>query len=906
MTSTVQPRQRAPRFPVLTTKLLAPPARPDTIERPALDQRLSEGLAGRLIVIAAPPGFGKTTAVVNWHQSVVDQGWRLGWVALDRGDNDLSRFLTYLIHGFKVLGDDFGDDALSLLQSTERIGWHVAMTVLLNELEYNTQPVMLVLDDYHEIVEPEIHSALTYLIEHLPLTVRVVITSRSEPPLSLPLLRARRELTQIGIDQLRFTNEEALEFVNGVMQLDLTSQQVGELERRTEGWVAGLLLAALSVGESTDPENLISSFDGAHHFVFDYLAEEVLNRQSPELQRFLLLTSVLDQLSAELCEGVTGQRDSADILTQLDNANLFVVRLDQSRNWYRYHHLFREFLSSRLRRDDPEGWREAHLRAAGAYERQRLYHQAIGHAMAAEDFERVAGLMIETGMRTVKAGRAATLRGWLDALPDEMILARRELLTIRIWSALMERDLVQVGRLLDHFDESFGGDEYPVDEWCVLAIRVSVALLTGDLAGTIRLGDEALGRLPDDDTFGRSMVTVHMGTAYRMQGELTPAVEILTEGMALSEEVGNTPAWLIAASQRAIAWMTIGDLRLAHDAFREIIDIETKFGVTHLGFGIASHLGLAEILREWNRLDDAEEVLSQALGVLEGLEAGEQFGTKMYALLILVRLRMAQGRADEALKVVDDALSEASISDLSDWEFERAAAFRARTLLELHRVDDADFWAQSVEPPDLPLDSYREVTYQILARIDLARGRNEKAFELISHARDLAGESDLRRRFIELDCLAALALEAQGKHSEAASYLSRALDLAEPDGYRRVFVDDMAAHVPIVEELKSHRPADAIWTTAYLDSLLTDSGEELATGDPEEPVDVEELVDPLTERELEVLALLAEGLSNREAADRLFLSVGTIKRHTHNIYGKLGVNSRTQAIVRGQSLRLLD
>ena len=906
MTSTVQPRQRAPRFPVLTTKLLAPPARPDTIARPLLDQRLSEGLAGRLIVIAAPPGFGKTTAVVNWHQSIADQGWLLGWVALDPGDNDLSRFLTYLIHGFKVLDDDFGDDALSLLQSTEQMGWHVAMTVLLNELEHNTQPVILALDDYHEIEEPEIHSALTYLIEHLPLTVRVVITSRTDPPLSLPLLRARRELTQLGVDQLRFTNEEAQEFVNGVMQLDLTSQQIGELERRTEGWVAGLLLAALSVGETADSENLISSFDGAHHFVFDYLAEEVLNRQSPELQGFLLQTSVLDQLSAELCEGVTGQRDSADILTQLDNANLFVVRLDQSRNWYRYHHLFREFLSSRFRRDDPEGWREAHLRAADAYEQQRLYHQAIGHAMAVEDFERVADLMIETGMRTVKAGRAATLRRWLDALPDDMIMARRELLTTQIWSTLMERDLAKVVRLLERFEETFGGDDFPVDEWCVLAVRVSVALMTGDLAGTIKLGEEALERLPEDDAFGRSMVTVHMGTAYRMRGDLNPAVELLTEGMALSEQVENKPAWLIAASQRAIAWMTIGDLRLAHDAFREIIDIEASFGVTHLGFGIASHLGLAEILREWNRLEDAEEVLSGALEVLEGVEEGEQFGTKLFALLILMRLRMAQGRTDESLKVVDDALREASNSDVSGWEIERAEAFRARTLLELARSDEADHWAQSIEPPEPPLDPHREIAYQVLARIDLAQGRREEALDLIALARDLADEGELRRRVIELDSLSAMALDAQGKRSEAAPYLSRALDLAEPDGYRRVFIDDMAALIPIIGELRSNRPADAIWTSAYLDSLLADSGQEFVADVPSDATDVEELVDPLTERELEVLSLLAEGLSNREAAERLFLSVGTIKRHTHNIYGKLGVNSRTQAIVRGQGLGLLD
>jgi LuxR family maltose regulon positive regulatory protein len=906
MNSTVQLRQSTKRFPVLATKLLAPPARPDTIDRPALNRRLSAGLAGRLIVIAAPPGFGKTTAVVNWHRTVAEEGWQLGWVALDPGDNDLSRFLTYLVHGLRVLGDDFGDDALSLLQSAQHLSWHVPITVLLNELESNTQPVVLVLDDYHEIDEPEIHDALTYLIEHLPATVRIIITSRTDPPLSLPLLRARRELTQIGIDQLRFTNDEASAFINGIMRLDLSAQQIEELERRTEGWIAGLLLAALSVGETTDAENLLSTFSGAHHFVFDYLAEEVLNRQTEELQSFLLKTSVLDQLSAQLCEGVTGKRNCADILTQLDDANLFVVRLDQSRNWYRYHHLFGEFLANRFQREDPEGWRTAHLRAADAYERQRLYHQAIGHAMVVEDYDRAAELIVETGMRTVKAGRSATLKRWFAALPEEVIRSWRELMTIRTWSLLMERDFAGVTRELERHDELAAQSDVPHDEWSVSAVRVSLALLTGNLARTIELGEEALQSLPPNDVFGRSMVQVHLGTAHRMRGDVIPAVELLTTGMELSEEAGNTPAWLIAASQRAIAWMTIGDLRLAHDAFREIIGTEAKLGVTRLGFGIASHLGLAEILREWDNVDEAEEVLSGALDVLTDLNDREQFGTKLYALLILLRLRMAQGRLTESLEIADDALRQASTSEVPGWELERAAAFRARTLLGLGRLDDAEIWARSTDPPVLPFESQREIAYQMLARVDIAAGRHSSALEIIARAREIAAEGSLRRRLIELDALTAIALAAQKQHDRAAAFLSRSLGLAEPDGYRRVYIDDIEELLPVMRELRNQRPADATWTTAYLDSLMVAAGGEVVDATATSDSGVEQLVDPLTERELEVLGLLAEGLTNRQVAEQLFLSVGTIKRHTHNIYGKLGVRSRTQAIVRGQSLGLLN
>ncbi len=542
MTTTTQTRQRSSRFPVLTTKLLAPPVRRDTIQRPALEQRLTDGLAGRLIVISAPPGFGKTTAVVNWHRTVADQGWRLGWIALDAGDNDLARFLTYVIHGFGVLGDSFGDDAIALSQNVQQSDWHVPITVLLNELEQNAEPVMLVLDDYHEIVEPEIHRALTYLIEHLPATVRIIITSRADPPLSLPLFRARRELTEIGIDHLRFTNAEASAFINDVMRLNLSADQVDELERRTEGWIAGLLLAALSVGESSDPSQLIAAFGGAHHFVFDYLAEEVLNRQPEELQKFLLQTSVLEQLSAPLCDAVTAASDGAEKLTSLDDANLFVVRLDQNRSWYRYHHLFGEFLSSRFRREDPEGWRRAHLRAADNYESQRLYHQAIEHTMAAKDHERTADLIVETGMRTVNAGRSATLRRWFAALPEEVVTSRQDLLTIRIWMLLMERQFGEVARQLEYIDALVESEHMtPRYAGALSGVRVSLALLTGDLDRAIELGEDALPQLSEDDEFSRSMVTVHLGMAYRMRGDLAPAVPLLTAGMKLSDMLETPP-----------------------------------------------------------------------------------------------------------------------------------------------------------------------------------------------------------------------------------------------------------------------------------------------------------------------------------------------------------------------------
>jgi LuxR family maltose regulon positive regulatory protein len=467
----------------------------------------------------------------------------------------------------------------------------------------------------------------------------------------------------------------------------------------------------------------------------------------------------------------------------------------------------------------------------------------------------------------------------------------------------MERKFDEIADELDHIDALPESAPVARHESSLRAVRVSLALLTGDLDGAIQLGERALDELPADDEYSRSMVTVHLGMAYRMRGDLTPAIPLLTEGMQLCDHAGNTPAWLIAASQRAIAWMTLGDLRLAHDAFREVIEIEANFGLTNLGFAIASHLGLAEVLREWNRLEEAEAVLTPALGVLERLKGGEQFGTQLYALLILIRLRCGEGDFESALEIADRALREADEADLSAWEHERASAFRARVLLALGRLDEALNWERSVAPPEQPLRSSREISYQVLARIYLASGRLDEARPLIVAARELAVGSDLRRRLIELDVLAALAAE---QRAEAEAYLSHSLGLAEPDAYRRVFLDDGPELLPLMQALRRERPADAEWSTAYLDELVTEIAGDVP--EPEAPRNGQagELVERFTEREIEVLELLAEGLTNRQVADRLYLSVGTIKRHTHNIYGKLGVSSRTQAIIRGQNLRLLD
>ncbi|MEZ4568944.1 MAG: LuxR C-terminal-related transcriptional regulator [Thermomicrobiales bacterium] len=544
--------------------------------------------------------------------------------------------------------------------------------------------------------------------------------------------------------------------------------------------------------------------------------------------------------------------------------------------------------------------------AADAYAGQNLWHQAIEHALIAEDFERAVNYVVETGMRTVKVGRLATLRRWFSQLPESIIENRIDLGILRLWTLLMERSFAEVTRQLERIEAHADGltSRQQSD---LSAIRVSLAVLTGNINAAVERGEEALPIIPADDVFSRSMVIVHLGTAYRMRGDLEKAVDLLTQGVKLSQDVGNAPAWLVASSQRAIAWMTLGDLRLAHDSFREALEYEAKLGLTSLGFAIASHLGLAEILREWNRLDESDEIITAALDVLDRLDDREQFGTKLYGLIILMRLRFAQGRLVEALEIAEKSMQQASGARLTGWEFERADACRIRIALALGREDECVRWAEEAPPAASPLHFTREIAYQTLARIDIARGRFDEAIDLIERAKELARSESLRRRIIELDVLAALALAGAGDREKAQQPLGEALHLGEPDGYCRVFADEGADLAPLLQDLKRNRPSGAGWSLAYLDRIIEATVEASAEDRPaaEEKAPASPLAEPLTSREIEVLELLAEGLSNQEIADRLFVSVGTVKRHTHNIYGKLDVNSRTQAIVRGQELQIL-
>jgi LuxR family maltose regulon positive regulatory protein len=901
-------------FPILATKLFIPQSRSDTILRPRLSEQLQRGLNGKLTLISAPPGFGKTTMVVEWHASGANGAPPLAWISLDEGDNDLARFMLYLISALRTIEPIAGEHVLAMLNSTELPAVEVLLTMLINEVGHFEQRVALVLDDYHVIDNPDIHRALAFLIDHLPAQMRIIMIARSDPPLPLSRMRGRRELTEFRVDDLRFTPDEAAAFLNDAMGLNLSAEQVERLEQRTEGWIAGLLLAALSVEQEDASADVIDSFGGDHHYIFDYLAEEVLQRQPTDVQDFLLRTALLDRFTASLCDAVTGRSGSQETIEYLTQANLFTIPLDQTRGWYRYHHLFAEFLAARYKANDPEGALETHRRASDWFEEAGLRHDGIYHAVEAEDEERAVRQIEAVGLGLVMTGRIATLAGWLNSIPD-FVIARNPVLSIfKAWLCLLDRQLDETERWLaqlpsDACDPNLG------DIVCSQAavIRSAVARLRVDVPETISRAKFALSVIKPEDAFSRSTVLMDLGTAYRMGEQLTLATETLEQAVEASQSVGNSVSWLVGMSQLAVAYMTTGHLRRAHAAFSKALNFESEHGLRNLGMGVASHLGVAEVLREWNQLDSAEAQVEDGLDILTIVDDPREIWTKLYALLVLGRIRQGQGDSEGAIELMEDALREVGELGVSGWQIDRIEAFRARFALCAERIDEAAAWALRFElTPDDEIIYHNENTYLTYARLLYMQGRYDAARKVLACFRALA-ESDCRiRRLIEIDVLDSAVLLAAGEPDEALARLERALETAEPEGYVRVFADEGQPIAQLLSSLLSARATSTGWNApysrAYVEQLLGVIGVPLpaaasATGQRAAALSV--LVEQLSERELDVLELLGQGLSNQQIANQLFISVGTVKRHTHNIYGKLLVDNRTQALLKGRELGLI-
>ena len=900
----------------LVTKLSAPQSPPVLVARSRLSDQLKEGTGRKLTLISAPAGFGKTTLLGEWRMVQLGEGWPTGWVSLEQSDNDVARFWTYVITALQTLQSDVGEGAASLLRSPQTPIESV-LSSLINDIAEMRYDFSLVLDDYHVVEAEAIHSAVTFLLEHMPPEMHLIISSRTDPPLPLARLRARGQLTQLVATDLRCTLDEATAFLNEVMDLSLSAEAVATLEARTEGWIAGLQLAALSIREQEDVSEFISAFTGRNRHVLDYLTEEVLGRQPEPLKAFLLRTSILNRLNGELCDAVAGGDGAQETLEILERSNFFIVALDEERHWYRYHHLFSEALRHWLHRMQPDQILGLHRRAAEWHEDNGFIEDAIRHALAMDDTERAARLVEQNTAAVAMRSEGATLMRWLEALPEGLVRSRPRLSVAYAIAALFGGRLDDVESLLRDAERALGStppatrldsDEIETVGWladirsCVAIIRGDLARMRGEASRAIELSHQALAHLPEDSPYLRSKATWNLGISSWMGGDLTVAEEAFVELTTRTRTTGGDAYLpLLATYGLGRIRVTRGRLLDAEEAYRWALRPGIGRGEPRLPVAGWAYLGRGELSHEWNDLGAATSYLE------EGLELGRWVGAAgplAITYAALARVKQAQGDASGALDAIELARQSAPDTQ-AHHPLNPLSAYLARAQLAQGDVGAALRWARRRGlGADDELSYMREVEHLVLARLFVAQGKLDEALRLLGRLLSAAHVGGRTGSTIEILTLQALILQAEGDAARATSVLGRALSLAEPEGYVRMFVGEGAPMAALLRRL----PSDEV-SPQYVGRLFTILRQ--AGGDRHLPAEeiistnTQPLPEPLSERELEVLRLVASGRSNREIARELYVSLATVKTHINNTYRKLGANSRTRAVARARDFNLV-
>jgi LuxR family transcriptional regulator, maltose regulon positive regulatory protein len=902
---------------VLATKLYIPPPRTKIVLRRRLSERLNDGLHSKLTIISAAAGFGKTTLVSEW-VAVCERP--VAWLSLDEGDNDSTRFLTYFIAALQTIDANIGAGVLGVLQSPQPPPTESILTAMINEITTIPDNFIFVLDDYHIIDSKSVDNALTFLLEHLPPQMHLVIATREDPHLPLARLRVRGQLTELRAADLRFTPAEAADFLNQVMGLNISAENIAALETRTEGWIAGLQLAAISMQGHSDTTSFIKSFTGSHHFVLDYLVEEVLGQQSESIQTFLLRTSILDRLCGPLCDAVLGSPSASgqETLEYLEHANLFIVPLDNERRWYRYHHLFADVLRMHLKAEQPDQVSALHRRASEWYEQNSSADNAIRHALAAEDFERAATL-VELSipeMRRNRQGATVTELGWLKALPDELVHFRPVLCVDYAYALFgsgelggVEPRLRDAERWLDTTTDTAGmvivdEEEFRRLPGMIALLRAAQALARGDMPEAVKNARRVLDLAPEDAHLMLGGAASVLGLAAWARGDLEVAHRMTADGMANVRRAGYISSAIGGSIVLADIQIAQGCLHDAMTTYERALQWATEPGAP-VQRGVADmYVGMSALHREYNDLKTATQHLltSQALGELARLQQNPYRWCAAEA-----RIREAQGNLDGALNLLDQAerLYEANFSP----NVRPIATRKARVWVAQGRLNEALGWARA---QGLSIDdelSYpREFDHITLARVLLARYQSDRADGSISEAVELlerllkaAEERGGIGSVIEILVLQAIAYQAQGDLPAALLPLQYALALAEPEGYVRMFLDEGSSMLQLLREA-SAREIMPDYTGKLLAAF---EAEKRKSEDKPDLPPAEPLIDPLSQRELKILQLIAQGLSNREIGERLFLALDTIKGHNRKIFDKLQVQSRTEAIARARELGLL-
>jgi LuxR family maltose regulon positive regulatory protein len=915
--------------PILATKLYIPPPPPQVVVRARLIERLDEGLSqgSKLLLISAPAGFGKTTLVSEW---IASSEHPAAWLSLDENDREPARFLTYLIRALQTIHSQIGAGTLDVLQSAQLPPLEPFLTALLNEISAIPNPFLLVLDDYHAIESTVVDEALTFLVEHLPPRMHLVITTREDPALPIPRLRARRQLTELRAADLRFTPSEAAEFLGQVMGLDLSSDEIAALEDRTEGWIAGLQLAALSMRGHQDVAGFIRAFAGDNRYIVDYLMEEVLQRQPQQVRDFLLQTSILERLSGPLCDAVTGQENSRARLQALQRGNFFLIPLDDKRLWYRYHHLFADVLRMHLM-EQPELLPALHRRASAWFEQNDSAVDAIRHALAGKDFERAADLIERAVQEMGRTRQETTLLAWLQSIPDELLRVR-PVLNVHYVGTLLQNGLLEgvEARLQDAerwLDMPADTQEQPVyaDEegfqrlpGLVAMYHAGISLVRGDVAGAMKYAQQLLDLAPPDDSFLRGAGSALLGLARWTNGDLEAAYQIFADGLARLLKIGFVSDAIGGSIALSDIRITQGRLHDGMSIYERGLQLAAEKGMPRLRGTPDMHVGMSQLHLEYNDLNAAIQHLQQAqeLGELAG------FPQNPYrSRVAMAHIREAQGDLNGALALFHEA-ERLYVSDFFP-NVRPIGALKARIWIAQGRLREALDWTreQRLSVAD-DLSYLHEFEHTTLVRILLAQDTSDHSDSLLRDAigflERLLKAAETGGRIgsaIEILVLQALAHQMRDDIPTALKSLQRALTLAEPEGYVRMFVDEGEPMRLLIEDLRSMMESQARSQNdhliAYADKLL-----DAFTGSSAAPLvsnlsiedqklKIENPVEPLSPRELEVLRLFRTELSGPEIARELVVGLSTVRTHTKSIYSKLNVNSRRAAVRRAEELGLI-
>ena len=898
---------------LLITKLHVPSPCQIQVPRPRLATALSKALTSSLTLVSAPAGYGKTTLVSSWLR---ENDVTASWLSLDDGDNDPIRFLQYFITALHRVVPGIRPDLLGVLQEARPAPFDVLLGIIVNEIARRGAPCVLVLDDFHAIHAKPIWEMITYLLDHMPPQLHLMLLSRTDPPLPLSRLRVRGQLTEIRADQLRFTREEIASFLNEVMGLELPGDAITALDARTEGWIAGLQLAAISMQGRKDLTDFVAAFTGSHYYIMDYLVEEVLSLQTQTVGTFLLQSSILDRMCGSLCEAVVkadqmGPFNGQTMLEALDQANMFVIPLDRERRWYRYHHLFADVLNRRLEQAHPHVLPDLHHRASRWYEQNGLLFDAIRHAQLAGDLDRAAQLLEENGCLLLLRGEVTNLLRMIETVEPYsqtlpwIAIQKAWALSLTGQEEQAEGALETATRLVSSLPVT---DDQQTMLGTLTAARAHRANVRGEPGRAAELARQALDCLPVSSDFScslRSVASSLLGDASWTDGNLAEAQHAYADSVSISQATGNTHVVITASSNLADALMGQGKLQHAATIYAEALQMVTMTDGSISPLAGRVYAGLARISYEWNRLDDAAKYARQAIelsGSWGSLEY-QATGHVVVARLAHASVAHVQGQSEEAreaMRVAEHLMRE---HQPTPWRSNCVMSGLARLWLAQGDLEKALYLVQEGGVPidSLPregrISHQLEPLYLIRLRLHLAQNECEAALALAQWLLQQLEGTSRTARVIETLVLQALAFQAKRDVDQALAALRMAFSLTRPEGYVRTFLDEGEAMARLLFQAKSRQAG-----TGYAAELLATTGHAFGRAAP--PAQL--LIEPLTARELEVLMLVEAGCSNQEIATRLVISMPTVKRHISNIYAKLGTSTRTQAVSRAKELNLFQ